>query len=89
MAASSSSRRGGNEGGGDALGMALKGVRADAEAHRQARKSPQKIYSGVKSKVAGNIKSIKRAQTKSIVAKANSSAKVESFGAYGDVSPMK
>ena len=76
MAASNSSRRlandtaNGKQDVGDVVNMALQGVRANAEAHKQARKSPQKIYSGVKSKVAGNIKSIKKAKTKSIVAKA-------------------
>lgn len=48
----------------DVVGMALQGVRANADAHNAARKSPKKIYSGVKSKVAGNIKSIKKAQVK-------------------------
>lgn len=41
--------------------LALQGIRANADAQNQARKSPKKIYSGVKSKVAGNIKSIKKA----------------------------
>jgi len=43
----------------------------------------------VKSKVAGNIKSLKKAKTRSIVTKANSSAKVSEPAPYGDTSPMK
>lgn len=53
------------------------GIRANAEAHRVARLSPKKIYGGVKSKVAGNIKSIKKSQTKSFVGKSTSAAKME------------
>jgi hypothetical protein len=71
------------------LNLALAGVRANAEAHNIARKSPEKIYSGVKSKVAGNIKSIKKAQTRSQVQKVNSAAKTEQEATYTDASPMK
>ena len=35
-----------------------------------ARNSPGKVYAGVKSKVAGNMKSIKKSQTRTMVKKA-------------------
>jgi hypothetical protein len=75
---------------GDVVNLALQGVRANADAHNAARKSPKKIYSGVRSKVAGNIKSIKKAQTRSTIDKAKSAAKNgETAGAYSDISPTK
>ena len=67
----------GKQEGGDVLNQALMGIRANAEAHRVARLSPKKIYGGVKSKVAGNIKSIKKSQTKSFVGKSTSAAKMD------------
>ena len=44
----------------DTLHMALAGIRDNAAAHQAARKSPEKVYKGVKSKVAGNMKSIRK-----------------------------
>lgn len=55
--------------------MALKGIRENAAAHNVARKSPQKIYSGVKSKVAGNMKSIRKSQVRDTIKKASSAQK--------------
>lgn len=39
----------------------MRGVRKTAAVREVTRVSPQKIYGGVKSKVAGNMKSINRA----------------------------
>lgn len=42
-----------------------------------ARKSPEKIYSGVKSKVAGNLKSIRKSQVRNSIKKVSSAQKEE------------
>ena len=41
---------------------AIQGVRSHAAVNEVARTSPKKLYSGVRSKVAGNVKSIKKSQ---------------------------
>jgi hypothetical protein len=42
------------------ISLAMQGVRKSAAVNEVARLSPKKIYSGVKSKVGGNMKSIRK-----------------------------
>ena len=46
----------------EVIRTAIEGVRKNAAVNQVTRLSPKKIYSGVKSKVAGNVKSIKKTQ---------------------------
>jgi len=52
----------------EVLRSAIDGVRKTAAVHQVTRTSPKKIYSGVKSKVSGNIKSIKKSQKRAHMA---------------------
>jgi hypothetical protein len=54
------------------LSHALAGIRDNAAAHQAARKSPGKVYGGVKSKIAGNMKSIRKSQVRETVKKVSS-----------------
>ena len=54
----------------EVLRSAIQGVRKTAAVHQVARQSPKKLYSGVKSKVGGNIKSIKKTQKRAVVTSA-------------------
>lgn len=44
----------------------MRATRDEARVQEVARKSPHKVYSGVKSKVAGNMKSIRKTQTRTL-----------------------
>ena len=65
----------------------MAGVKNNAANIEVTRKSPKKLYSGVKSKVGGNIKSINKSQTKPL-SKTASKMTVSQFMA-GDVSPIQ
>ena len=46
----------------EVIRSAIAGVRKNAAAHQVTRLSPKKMYAGVKSKIAGNVRSIKKTQ---------------------------
>ena len=52
------------------ISLAMQGVRKSAAANQVARTSPQKIYKEVRSKVGGNMKSIRKSQGRSVVTSA-------------------
>lgn len=54
----------------DIVQNSLYGVQDNARVQQMARNSPKKVYSGVKSKVAGNMRSIKKSQTRTLVKRA-------------------
>ena len=55
---------------GEGLRYAINSVKKNAAAYDVARHSPKKMYGNVKSKVGGNIKTIKKTLSKSIVSSA-------------------
>lgn len=48
----------------EVIRSAIAGVRKTAAVHQVARLNPKALYSGVKSKIAGNVKSIKKSQNR-------------------------
>jgi len=48
----------------DVIRQAVRGVQFTADVHEATRANPRKVYSGAKSKVAGNIRSVNRANTR-------------------------
>ena len=55
---------------GEVIRNAIAGVRKTAAVNEAARLSPKKLYGGVRSKIAGNVKSIKKTQKRTQLAKA-------------------
>lgn len=51
----------------DVLQASLRGVRENARNTEVMRNSPDKVYKAVRSKVAGNMKSIKKSQTRKVM----------------------
>ena len=48
----------------DVIRQAVRGVKQTADVHEATRANPRKVYSGAKSKVAGNIRSVNRANAR-------------------------
>lgn len=79
-----------NEENANVITLAMQGVRKTAAINQVTRTSPKKMYGGVKSKVGGNMKSIRKSQGRTIVSSAlKASKEQEHDGPYMDISPAK